>query len=72
MQKYGIRPLAGKNMLVPVLLTACSIKNMTEKLLTKGFQQKILGLKMGIKGGSAHICLLNDLTDGDLIEAFLG
>ena len=35
-------------------------------------KQVVLGLEMGVKGGAAHIGLVDDVLDGDLVIAFPG
>ena len=46
-------------------------EQMIKQLLTQRLQQKILGLKMGIEGGAAHIRPLQNLPDRDLGIAVL-
>ena len=72
MQKNRFRCITFKNM--PVMTSACirCVEDMTKQLLAEGFQKMILGFKMGIKGRSANIGLLDDLSDGDPAYILLG
>ena len=65
-QKHGIRGVAVKNMLVVVAFHG--VKEVAKQLFTQGLQQILLGFKVGIEGGSAHIRQLDDLAHGDLTE----
>ena len=47
------------------------IENVAEKLPTQLLQQVFLRFKVGVKGGSTHIGLVDDLPDGDLGEILL-
>ena len=58
MQKYRILRTTERTVVLP---PHCRIKNVIEQLLAQFFKQKLLGFKMGIKGGSADIGSINDL-----------
>ena len=72
MQKDGRGRVAIKNMAVLFAALLCRIKYMTEKLLAKLLEEKILGLKVGVKRGSAHVGPLNDLFHCDLAVMLFG
>lgn len=71
-QKDRIGGIAVKK--VPVLRSSgvSGIKDVAEELLAEFFQEKVLGLKMGIEGGTAYISPVDDLAYGDLSEIFFG
>jgi hypothetical protein len=48
------------------------VKDMAKKLFTKGFQQKILGFKMGVEGGSSYVRFPNDLSHRNLPVSLFG
>ena len=70
-QKHRCCAATIKNMPVFVFIFF-SIKYMAEQFLTKGFQQKILGFKMGIEGGAANIRSFYDFSHRDLAVIFFG
>ena len=70
-QKNRIRSFAVKNVPMAVFLALC-VKYMAKQFFTIFLQQKILGFKMGIEGGSAHIRPVDNFTDSDVTKIFFG
>ena len=70
MQKDGFRAVARKNMPVPAPVVMFCVKQMAKQFFTQLFEQIFLGFKMGIKGRSAHICAVYDLSHRNMIEIF--
>ena len=72
MEKDGyIRFLFGvQAMQVP--LAQRVMDDMAEQFLAERAEQRILGLKMIVKGGSPYVGPVDDLLDGDFIIGLLG
>ena len=66
MQKCSIGAVAIENMPMVMSLRTCGIEYVAKEFFAEFLQQIILRFKMCVKGGSAHICLLNDLPYRDL------
>ena len=72
MQEYAVRCITFKHMVMVGMPVFGCVKNMAEQVFAELLQQKILCLKMGIEGRSAHIGFFNDLADGDVVKIFFG
>lgn len=66
MQENGVRGVATEDMTVTTGTFFGCVENMTKQLLTQFLQKEILGFEMGIKGGTAYVCPLDYIPNGDL------
>ena len=72
MKENRLRASAVENMSVVMSGVAFRVEYMAEKLFAVFLEQKILGFKMGVKGGSAYVGALNNFSHRYLIEVFTG
>ena len=54
-------------MLVRCAVCFCRIENMTKQLSAKLLEQKVLGFKMGVEGGSSNVRKLDYFSNGDAV-----
>jgi len=67
MQKDRRGGIAMENMPMRLFSLSRRVEDMAEELLAKILEQKILCLKVRVKGGSSDIRALDDFADGDLM-----
>lgn len=63
---------AGQGEVMRRLYIEAAGDDMIKNVGTQFLEQVVLGLKVGVKGGAAHIGLVNDVLHGDLAVTFAG
>jgi len=66
-KEHRFSAAAIKNVAMLVVRIKLGVEEMAEQFFAEGFEQIILGLEMGIEGGSADICFFDDLAHGDVV-----
>lgn len=72
MQKHCVGVIAVKYVTMGIVIPCLCFKYMGKQFPAQILQKKLLCFKMGVKGGSSHICSGNDLSYRDLVIAFFG